>query len=232
MENKKGSGIFLGVVGVATLIVAIIGATFAYFSIAVNGGTEDVNVTAYEAFDVSVDVVKIHPTDEALNADERTVGDGIIPLKAALLSDALTNNCLDSRGYMVCVLYKATFTNNGTESVTFNVQTKTTSNVKGAGENAVPFADLTFQSLGGTEGNLTVSGTATKLPATAEAGAVSISGATHTATTGTSYHYFVVYLDDPVTDTDQSTQMGAQYTGQVIYTTVAGTDRLTGYFGA
>jgi len=32
MENKKGSGIFLGVIGVATLIVAIIGATFAFFS--------------------------------------------------------------------------------------------------------------------------------------------------------------------------------------------------------
>ena len=29
MENKNGRGIFLGVVSVATLIVAIIGATFA-----------------------------------------------------------------------------------------------------------------------------------------------------------------------------------------------------------
>ena len=32
MENNNGKGIFLGVVSVATLIVAIIGATFAYFS--------------------------------------------------------------------------------------------------------------------------------------------------------------------------------------------------------
>lgn len=32
MENKRGNEIFLGVVGVATLLVAIIGATFAYFS--------------------------------------------------------------------------------------------------------------------------------------------------------------------------------------------------------
>ena len=32
MENRRGSGIFLSVIGVATLIVAIIGATFAYFS--------------------------------------------------------------------------------------------------------------------------------------------------------------------------------------------------------
>ena len=32
MENKSGQGIFYGVIGVATLVVAIIGATFAYFS--------------------------------------------------------------------------------------------------------------------------------------------------------------------------------------------------------
>ena len=32
MENKNGQGVFLGVVGVATLVVAIIGATFAFFS--------------------------------------------------------------------------------------------------------------------------------------------------------------------------------------------------------
>ena len=31
-EDKKGNGLFLGIVGVATLIVAIIGASFAYFS--------------------------------------------------------------------------------------------------------------------------------------------------------------------------------------------------------
>ena len=32
MENKRGSGIFLGIIGVSTLVVAIIGATFAFFS--------------------------------------------------------------------------------------------------------------------------------------------------------------------------------------------------------
>ena len=31
-ENRKGPGIFYAVVGVATLVVAIIGATFAFFS--------------------------------------------------------------------------------------------------------------------------------------------------------------------------------------------------------
>ena len=32
-ENRKGPGVFYAVIGVATLVVAIIGATFAYFSV-------------------------------------------------------------------------------------------------------------------------------------------------------------------------------------------------------
>ncbi|MEG1015863.1 MAG: hypothetical protein RSB00_01435 [Bacilli bacterium] len=37
MENNKGQTIFLSVIGVATLLVAIIGATFAYFTASVAG---------------------------------------------------------------------------------------------------------------------------------------------------------------------------------------------------
>ena len=37
MENNRGQSIFLSVVGIATLLVAIVGATFAYFSINVTG---------------------------------------------------------------------------------------------------------------------------------------------------------------------------------------------------
>lgn len=40
MEGNKGQSIFLSVVGVATLLVAIVGATFAYFSINVTGNEE------------------------------------------------------------------------------------------------------------------------------------------------------------------------------------------------
>ncbi len=42
MENRKGSGVFLGVIGVATLIVAIIGATFAYFSATTPGNIRNI----------------------------------------------------------------------------------------------------------------------------------------------------------------------------------------------
>lgn len=44
MENRRGSEIFLGVVGVTTLIVAIIGATFAYFSANASSNNEAIAV--------------------------------------------------------------------------------------------------------------------------------------------------------------------------------------------
>lgn len=46
MENKKGNEIFLGVVGVATLLVAIIGATFAYFSASAQSDNEAINTSS------------------------------------------------------------------------------------------------------------------------------------------------------------------------------------------
>lgn len=48
MENRRGNEIFLGVVGVATLLVAIIGATFAYFSASAQSGNEAVQVQSTE----------------------------------------------------------------------------------------------------------------------------------------------------------------------------------------
>ena len=40
-NNNNGRGIFYGVIGVATLVVAVIGATFAYFSASISSA-EDV----------------------------------------------------------------------------------------------------------------------------------------------------------------------------------------------
>ena len=46
MENNNGRGIFYGVIGVATLVVAIIGATFAYFSASItSNGIGAINST-------------------------------------------------------------------------------------------------------------------------------------------------------------------------------------------
>ena len=44
MDNSKGQTIFLSVIGIATLLVAIIGATFAWFSVTVTGNDEASNI--------------------------------------------------------------------------------------------------------------------------------------------------------------------------------------------
>ena len=44
MDNNRGQTIFLSVIGIATLLVAIIGATFAYFTTTMTGDAGDVNV--------------------------------------------------------------------------------------------------------------------------------------------------------------------------------------------
>lgn len=46
MGENKGQTIFLSVIGIATLLVAIIGATFAYFTSTAGTGTGDVNLTS------------------------------------------------------------------------------------------------------------------------------------------------------------------------------------------
>ena len=45
MENNRGQTIFMSVIGVATLLVAIIGATFAYFTIQVTGNNTASSIT-------------------------------------------------------------------------------------------------------------------------------------------------------------------------------------------
>lgn len=55
MENNRGQSIFLSVVGIATLLVAIVGATFAYFSITVTGNenASSIHVTTAQLGDVT-----------------------------------------------------------------------------------------------------------------------------------------------------------------------------------
>lgn len=44
-ENNKGSMIILTIIGIATLLVAVIGATFAYFTVTIQGNPTEPNVT-------------------------------------------------------------------------------------------------------------------------------------------------------------------------------------------
>lgn len=242
MENKRGSGIFLGVIGVATLIVAIIGASFAYFSAQVSSGEGAVNVSAYDTAGLTVTSVEpVAPLDSEMAALV-----GIVPLAAEkqnaegktmlqyAINDA-TKKCIDSKDKLVCRLYKATINNTTANPVAFNIEVGTTTNEAGTGEGKEAFKDLKFQSLSGTEGALALDGS----PAIIGAAGTSVlaQNAKFTAAAnGESVHYFVIYLDEAYTDEsktetkDQSSQMGAKFSGKVIYSTGDNGTKLTGTF--
>jgi len=99
MENdRRGSGIFLGVIGVATLVVAIIGATFAYFS--ASAGSDD---DALRATSTTVDL--------GFNTITSVMKTSMIPAydNIALAGAASTNAngvCIDDNGNDICGVYE------------------------------------------------------------------------------------------------------------------------------
>lgn len=102
MENRKGSGIFLGVIGVATLVVAIIGATFAYFSATANS---------------AVDAVNVQSTSLSLGfAEAPVLKTNLIPAADNIAIYGANNQeggkqCVDDNGNDVCSVYDFTVAN-------------------------------------------------------------------------------------------------------------------------
>jgi len=241
MENRKGNGIFLGVVSVATLVVAIIGATFAYFSASTNSAEDAVNLTAYE-FNAGIDVEYLAPNTGAalipIDADELVENTQSNHLSYAL--NEATKKCIDENNYQVCALYKVTISNSGSTPLALTGTIKTITNQAGSGNatGAEAFKDLKYQIVTlGEDDKYELSENPVAL-ATVEGedvnlgtGQVSVPAATGSGEDlepGTYSVYVVVYLDE---NGDQSTQMGAKFKGQFVYSTGgANSNQLSGTF--
>ena len=107
-QKNNGRGIFYGVIGVATLVVAIIGATFAYFTATASNNVITGNMATVK---LSLDVVKKSSVDVSLG--------GMIPMSNGMVHQAVTNAsgkgiCVDDNGNAVCQVYKITLTNDST----------------------------------------------------------------------------------------------------------------------
>lgn len=110
MENKNGRGIFYGVIGVATLVVAIIGATFAYFTATANTSATPVTATG--------GTVSLEAT-----AGEKKMSTKMIPLDVENanfakggfvgITDSATGvgDCHDKRGNEICSVFTVTLRN-------------------------------------------------------------------------------------------------------------------------
>ena len=119
-NNRRGSEIFLGVIGVATLVVAIIGATFAFFSASANS---------------EEDAITTGSTTITLDYEDDTLGirNLLIPASERVATYAALNQtgtgsgnnlqCTDDYGNEVCSVYEFTVSNSGTtpQAITFTV---------------------------------------------------------------------------------------------------------------
>ena len=118
-ENRKGTGVFYAVVGVATLVVAIIGATFAYFS-ASKSVTDVVKGNAATAGMT----LSVAPVSTGATGGLVPIADGTAeaPYNKNLLNNALTATtmCVDDDGNTVCQLYKITVKNDGNAPARFD----------------------------------------------------------------------------------------------------------------
>ena len=109
-EKKSGTGFFYGVIGVATLVVAIIGATFAYFT----ATAEDTDTIKGEAANTGLSLEVTHLSTGAVG--------GLIPLNTTDLQKAVTGDakatgeakaCLDSNNNSICQIYSIKVINEG-----------------------------------------------------------------------------------------------------------------------
>lgn len=206
-NNRKGTGVFYAVVGVATLVVAIIGATFAYFSAT---GTADKQVTG-EAATVGLEVTLTKVSSDA--------NGGLIPIEETLLTKALAGDtasgnkmCLDKDGNTVCQLYKVAVKNTGTAASTLNGTLK----LEAAGYTNLKWANVN------KDAGITTDTVPTEIPA-GNLNASSVEAITTNEVFNggiTKYYYIMVYINE--INEAQETKDKGNFTGTVTFAGPAG----------
>lgn len=242
MENEKDerrrNGIFLGIVGVATLIVAIIGASFAYFSAQAASANSAIDIQAYE-FNASLSMQELYQSDKGLIPVDPTgtIQNATAPNNTNLAYALnVAKKCEDDHNLRICALYEVTITNGGSAALNLNGSIVTTANNASTRSGATAFQNLQYRDVTasgeGENRTYTIGSTATPL-ATTVGGSINIG--TITVNPGTPVKkYILIYLNELMESNepqDQSNEMGATFQGQVVYASEgANTNRLTGTF--
>ena len=145
-NNENGRGIFYGVMGIATLVVAMIGATFAYFSASINTANNALTATAANitlALGTPVteglkqNIIPVDETDQGF-ATGGYIGVGKSDANNDNKNEPKNKNCVDDDGNEFCSVYTFTLINPSKTTaqqvyarmdvVTNTFQTNTTSN--------------------------------------------------------------------------------------------------------
>lgn len=230
MENKNGQGIFYGVIGVATLVVAIIGATFAYFSATIDPATNAINATTAAGASIALTVSEVQPSDTA------TVK-GMVPLditatspKTSQFASAVSNNttgtdgiCTDANGNTVCHIYKIVIQNSGDAAVLVSGNATIASATSNKTLDHASWGILGGNGLTDTDfSNATVPATIYSIGGTGSGtGVVAPTGTLLAASGGTKTYYMLVWVEE--IDDTQPEDADARILGTVTFTTPDGT---------
>ena len=234
-ENRKGPGIFYAVVGVATLVVAIIGATFAYFSASAENKTTITGNTA-EAAGIALNITDITETGGDMIPLNLKVGDGEKDT-VDQFANAMAGKCKDMNSNNVCDVYKITVTNNSATS-TIDVRgdltlTEGAGNMKWQLLNVTNDVKDTFAASEIT-GHEVDGATVTSVTKTGQLVREGLDGATGTgdaarktlAAKATATYYVLIWLEEM--GTDQGTDANKAFKGTVNFSAVDATGATSG----
>lgn len=199
-ENNNGRGLFYGVIGVATLIVAIIGATFAYFSVNANiANNNGISGDTVELSDTTITGTLTRETPSTVS---------MVPLKTADLQKGITGEggqkCIDANGAKVCDIYTLTINNTSNAPVSL------------AGNLNITATDMTDLRWALIESATSATGATAK----EVSDTVIVANELLAAKTGTKTYHFVIWFNE--TELNQNTQAGKSYTGTVSFTAANG----------
>ena len=207
-ENNNGRGLFYGVIGVATLIVAIIGATFAYFSVNASITNNNIAGSTVELSDTTIAGTLTRVTPSTVS---------MVPLKTEELQKGITGEgnqkCIDENGAKVCDIYTLTINN------TSNAPVSLAGNLNII---ATDMADLRWSLLESPD-------SATGATAKAVSDTVIVANELLAAKNGTKTYHFVIWFNE--TEENQNTQAGKNYTGTVTFAAANG-GKITAQFSS
>lgn len=145
-NNNNGKGIFYGVIGVATLVVAIIGATFAYFAASANSANNAVSAASSTVSALGFSEVKDGIKSNLIPVDAVGKYKAKFPAVVGLTKDS----CKDDNKNNICSTYQFTVTNPNAQSQQVYFYLEPTNNT---------FTNLHYAIFKGTPTSYDVSGT-------------------------------------------------------------------------
>ena len=222
MDNNKSRGIFLGVLSVATLIVSIIGATFAWFVASASGNTGKVQagaanvagtLTLTETVDYRQNMIPVTETimKTSYKRTDKATGTGTGRCEGY---SAAGGNTV----YNLCSIYQFTVSN--TASIAQTIYASLTANTN-------TFANLKYCIFEGEAGTSDTEKVACRnMPAKGNTDS-NIFNELIPATTGTHTYTLVMYINETTKD-QTSADSGKAFTGTISITSADGANYMTG----